>query len=77
MRLPFGLKNAPSHFSKIMFQALGDLNFVKIYLDDITIHYNSFDLHLDHVSIVLDRLRQSNLKLNSENCLRNSLRRFA
>jgi hypothetical protein len=30
LRLPFGLKNAPSHFSKIMFPALGDLNFVKI-----------------------------------------------
>jgi hypothetical protein len=52
MRLPFGLKNAPSHFSKIMFQALGDLRFVKIYLDDITIHSTTFDLHLDHVSIV-------------------------
>ena len=25
LRLPFGLKNAPSHFSKIMFQAIGDL----------------------------------------------------
>jgi hypothetical protein len=68
MRLPFGLKNAPSHFSKIMFQALGDLQFVKIYLDDITIHSTTFDLHLDHVSIVLDRLRQANLKLNSEKC---------
>ena len=37
---PFGLKNAPAHFSKIMYQILGDRNqFVKIYLDDITVHY--------------------------------------
>ena len=35
LRLPFGLKNAPSHFSKIMQQTLGDLSFVKFYLDDI------------------------------------------
>jgi hypothetical protein len=42
LRLPFGLKNSPSHFSKIMVQALGDLNFVKIYLDDITILSKSF-----------------------------------
>jgi len=68
LRLPFGLKNAPSHFSKIMFQALGDLNFVKIYLDDITIHSKSFDLHLEHVSTVLERLRQANLKLNGDKC---------
>ena len=31
LRLPFGLRNAPSHFSKIMYEALGDPNFVKIY----------------------------------------------
>jgi hypothetical protein len=52
MRLPFGSKNAPSHFSKIMLQTLGDLIFVKMYQDDITIHSTTFDLHLDHVSIV-------------------------
>ena len=57
LRLPFGLKNAPSHFSKIMFQALGDLNFVKIYLDDITIHSLDFESHLSHIQQVLTRLK--------------------
>jgi len=52
LRLPFGLKNAPSHFSKIMFQAIGDQGFVKIYLDDITIHSTTFELHIQHVSTV-------------------------
>ena len=51
-----------------MFQFLGDLNFFKIYLHDIKIHSTSFDLHLDDVSIALDRLRQSNLKLKCEKC---------
>ena len=68
LRLPFGLKNAPAHFSKIMYQALGDLNFVKIYLDDITIHSKTFPLHVEHVSKVIGRLKEANLKLNGEKC---------
>ena len=68
LRLPFGLKNAPSHFSKIMFQALGDFPFVKIYLDDITIHSVDFTSHLHHIKQVLQRLTEVNLKLNSTKC---------
>jgi hypothetical protein len=68
LRLPFGLKNAPLHFSKIMFQAIGDLDFVKIYLDDITIHSTMFKLYIQHVSTVLDRLKKANLKLNGDKC---------
>jgi hypothetical protein len=68
LRLPFGLINAPSHFSKIMFQALGDFNFVKIYLDYITIHSIDFDTHLTHIQQVFARLKEVNLKLNSSKC---------
>jgi hypothetical protein len=68
LRLLFGLKNATSHFSNILFQAIGDLGFVKIYLDDITIHSTTFELHIEHVSTVLDRLKTANLKLNGDKC---------
>jgi hypothetical protein len=37
-RLPMGLKNAPAAFMRIMHQILGDLKFVEIYIDDLTIH---------------------------------------
>jgi hypothetical protein len=57
-----GLKNAPSHFSKIIFQALGDFPFVKIYLDDIAIHSVDFTSHLHHIKQVLQRLTEVNLK---------------
>jgi hypothetical protein len=63
LRLPFGLKNAPSHLSKLMFQALGDLKFVKIYLDAITIHSPDFHSNVDHISQVLQRLQKANLRL--------------
>ena len=69
LRVPFGLKNAPAHFSKIMYQILGDLNeFVKIYLDDITVHSSSFKDHLQHLRTVIKRLRKANLMLNGSKC---------
>lgn len=67
--MPFGLKNAPAEFSRIMQRLLGDLPFVQIYIDDITIHSRSFVLHLEHLKIVLDRLEEANLKLNGSKCV--------
>ncbi|CAF0946066.1 unnamed protein product [Brachionus calyciflorus] len=66
--LPYGLKNAPVDFSGIMHQVLGNLNFVEIYLDDITVHSKTFDEHLSHLEIVFKKLREENLKINAEKC---------
>ena len=38
LRDPFELKNAPAHFSKIMYSILENLSYVEIYIEDITIH---------------------------------------
>lgn len=67
-RLPFGLKNAPAVFSRIMFQVLGNLPFVEIYLDDITIHSKTIELHLQHIKAVFVRLREVSLKINIKKC---------
>ncbi|CAF1017691.1 unnamed protein product [Brachionus calyciflorus] len=68
LRLPFGLKNAPADFSGIMHKVLGNLNFVEIYLEDITVHSNTFDEHLSHLEIVFKKRREENLKINAEKC---------
>lgn len=52
-----------------MHMILGDLPFVEIYIDDITIHSNDFESHLKHILIVIQRLRKANLKLNNEKCV--------
>jgi hypothetical protein len=67
-RMPFGLKNAPADFSKLMYQVLGNLPYVEIYLDDITIHSKTFIDHVKHVTNVLGVLRSYNLKINPEKC---------
>ena len=67
-RLPFGIKNAPAEFSRIMQQVLGGLPFVEIYLDDITIHSRNFSEHLEHLEAVFTRLFEANLFLNKKKC---------
>ncbi|CAF1094442.1 unnamed protein product, partial [Brachionus calyciflorus] len=67
---PFGLKNAPVDFSRIMKEILGDLNhFVESFIDYITVHSKTFEEHVEHIKIVLNCLRKANLRLNPEKCV--------
>jgi hypothetical protein len=68
--MPFGLKNATSTFTKTMstvFRELGD-KFLKIFVDALNIHSESWEEHLQHLDVVLLKLRKVNLKLNSSKC---------
>ena len=58
LRLPFGLKNAPAEFSRIMHQILGSLPYVQIYLDDLTIHSATRENHFNHLKIVFQKLAE-------------------
>ena len=69
LKMPFGLKNNPSEFSRIMYLILGDLEFVIIYIDDITVHSQTIEEHFEHLSIVFQRLKKANLKLNPKKCV--------
>jgi hypothetical protein len=68
LRLPFGLKNAPADFSRMMFMTSGDFDFVEIYLDDVSIHSKTFKDHLNHIDIVMKKLAEVHLKIHHENC---------
>lgn len=67
-RMPFGLKNAPADFSRIIVIVFGHLKFVKIYLDDMTIHSKTFKEHIDHIKSVCILLKRACLSLNIKKC---------
>jgi hypothetical protein len=69
VRTPFGLRNAPSQFCRLMQILLGPYKFVSVYLDDITIHSKTFNEHIDHIKTVLTVLRKAKLKLNKKKCV--------
>uniref|UniRef100_A0AC34FNR6 Reverse transcriptase n=1 Tax=Panagrolaimus sp. ES5 TaxID=591445 RepID=A0AC34FNR6_9BILA len=67
---PFGYKNAPGIFQRLMKKLLADLPFARAYLDDILIftRLDSLSLHLQHIRAVLERLRLFQLKIRAGKC---------
>ena len=68
--MPFGLKNAPTTFQKLMTRVLpGYLGiFVHVYLDDIIIFSQNPEQHLGHLRLVFERLHEYDLRCAAEKC---------
>ena len=72
--MPFGLKNAPAAFQRLMQTVLRDLNpgdgpdFVSVYLDDILIFSQTFEDHFNHLQKVVQWIKEANLKLKPSKC---------
>jgi transposase InsO family protein len=64
--MPFGLRNAPSSFQRIMNLVLGDLidSCCVVYLDDILIYSKNKEEHEEHLRRVLERLNYYGLLCN-------------
>ena len=68
LKVPFGLAQASSFFQKLMNKVLKGLNFAFTYLDDIIIFSKTAEEHLNHIQIVIDRLKPAQLKLKKSKC---------
>ena len=66
--MPFGPTNAPSYFQYVMNMIFRDLEFVIVYIDDITIISNNFEDHKVHLNIVMDRINNYGIKLRLDKC---------
>ena len=67
--MAFGFRNASQTFQRYVDRALGDLNFVFTYIDDILIASSSVEEHEEHIKLVLQRLQQFHLRLNLDKCV--------
>lgn len=70
VRMPFGLKNAPATFQRLINYVLRDLinKICVVYLDDILIFSTSFQEHLCNIDKVFRKLREANLKIQINKC---------
>jgi hypothetical protein len=68
--MPFGLSTAPATFIRLMNEVFSDMMWksVLIYFDDIVIFSRSFDEHLQHITMVMDRLRTAGLQVKTSKC---------
>ncbi|MBW0554034.1 hypothetical protein O181_093749 [Austropuccinia psidii MF-1] len=71
LRIPFGIKNAPSHYQTIMntiFPHELSEGLLIIYIDDIIIFSEALKLNLERLSIVLKKILQVNMKISLKKC---------
>lgn len=65
IRMPFGLKNAPATFQRVMDHVLRNLigKCCLVYMDDIIIFSTSLQEHVENLKKVFAALRKANLKI--------------
>lgn len=65
VRMPFGLKNAPATFQRVMDDVLKGLQnkICLVYMDDIIIFSTSLQEHINNLKLVFERLSQAGLKI--------------
>lgn len=71
VKMPFGLKNAPSEFQRFINSILRELieaEKLVVYLDDIIIASSDFHSHLGVLRAVLERIKQFGLELRIGKC---------
>ena len=70
VKMPFGLCNSPSTFSRVINLVLRGLNWktALAFLDDIVILGKNFQDHLENLVEALNRFRQYGLKLKPKKC---------
>ena len=67
--MPFGLRNAPATFQRLMNRVLKDTtNFAKCYIDDISVYSQAWTEHIDHITEVLTSLQTAGLTLQLSKC---------
>ena len=69
-RMPFGLKNAPATFQRLMDQVLTGLQGTElfVYLDDIVLYASSLHEHSVKFRKLADKLRTAGLRLQPNKC---------
>ncbi|MBW0559719.1 hypothetical protein O181_099434 [Austropuccinia psidii MF-1] len=70
LRMPFGIKNAPSHYQRMMnsiFPEELSEGWIIIYIDDIIVCSETWENHLTRLERVLQKIVQVNMKISLKN----------
>jgi len=70
LRTPFGFRNGPAVFRRVMQNVLSPFLwiFALVYIDDIVIFSKTFEEHLSHINQVLGAISKSGITLSPQKC---------
>ncbi|KAG0432948.1 Retrovirus-related Pol polyprotein from transposon [Dictyocoela muelleri] len=68
LRMPFGTTNAHRLFQRAMNNILGNLEYVKLYLDDILVFSKYENEHILHLKTLCKLLHEAGMTLNIGKC---------
>jgi len=67
--MPFGLRNAPATFSRLVCKlVLGCESFCLVYLDDVLVFSETWSDHVKHLRMIFARVRSAGLTLKRSKC---------
>jgi len=68
--MPFGLKNAPAIFSRVVVGAFKEFihKFLEVYFDDWTV-FGLLKKHIEKLRMMFDQCRQCQIALNLKKCI--------
>ena len=62
--MPFGMKNAPATFQRMINNIICDLSNCEAYIDDLVVHSDTWSEHLKQIRALFDKLSSANLTIN-------------
>jgi hypothetical protein len=66
--MPFGMKNSPATFQRLIHMLISGLHGCDAYIDDAIIYYNEWEEHLKTIRAFFDRLSDAKLTVNIAKC---------
>ena len=66
--MPFGLRNAPATFQRLMNLVVAGLEGCAVYLDDVVIYSDTWSEHMQRTKALLERLVWARLTINLAKC---------
>ncbi|XP_030271930.1 uncharacterized protein LOC115581177 isoform X1 [Sparus aurata] len=66
--MPFGLRNAPATFQRLMNKVVSGLVGCAVYLDDVVVYSDTWEDHLQRIQALFDRLALASLTVNLAKC---------
>jgi hypothetical protein len=66
--MPFGMKNAPATFQRMVNQITSDIPGCECYIDDLIVYSQTWDEHVQQIQLLFQKLSDANLTVNLGKC---------